>query len=138
MGRTWIVYASAETGRPEVYVRRFPGGAPVVRVSPDGGYSPVWSPDGQQLFYVRPIPETQDKQVMVVDVVTDPTFRSRAPRLLFESPYEGSAPIRSFDVSPAGDRFVLKRPVESEPQSVTEINLVLNWFEELKRLVPTE
>ena len=55
---------------------------------------------------------------------------------LFLEPYGSTTPVRSLDVAPAGDRFVLIRSVESEPRPVTDINLVLNWFEELERLVP--
>ena len=51
--------------------------------------------------------------------------------MLFEGPYGGTTPMRSFDISPTGDRFVLREPSEPEPQPVTEINVVLNWHEEL-------
>ncbi len=40
-----------------------------------------------------------------------------------------------YDVAPDGQRFVMIK--ESEEQQVGQINVVLNWFEELKRLVPT-
>jgi serine/threonine-protein kinase len=132
----WLAYVSDRTGEFEVYVRPFPEGAPVERISPNGGEQPVWSPNGQQLFYTRPDPETDAQQVMVVDVVTEPAFRPGQPRMLFEGPYRGTTPIRSVDVSPTGNRFVLSEPVEPEPQPVTEINVVLNWLDELKRLVP--
>ena len=136
----WLAYVSNETGDPEVYVRPFPDGAPVARVSPNGGTQPVWSPDGQQLFYTRrEPPDNYDSlEVMVVDVETEPAFRPGQPRMLFEGPYQGSIPIRSFDISPTGDRFVLNEPIDPEPQPVTQINVALDWFEELKRLVPID
>jgi serine/threonine-protein kinase len=132
----WLAYVSDETGAEEVYVRPFPDGAPVVRVSPNGGAQPVWSPDGQHLFYTRRNPETDAQAVMVVDVETEPAFRPGQPRMLFEGPYGGSIPIRSFDISPTGDRFVISEPIDPEPQPVTQINVVLNWFEELNERVP--
>jgi hypothetical protein len=68
-------------------------------------------------------------------VVTEPAFGASAPRMLFEGPYEGTGPIRSFDVSRDG-MFVLMQPRPEEPEPVTNIRVVLNWFEELKRLAP--
>ena len=42
--------------------------------------------------------------------------------------------IESFDISPDGQTFAVSRfPEESAPR---EINIVLNWFEELKERVP--
>jgi serine/threonine protein kinase/Tol biopolymer transport system component len=128
----WIAYVAADN---EVYVRPFPAGAPV-RVSPDGGSQPVWSPDGRQLFYTKGNPEPLPDQVMVVDVVTETAFRPSPPRLLFEGLYSGSTPIRSIDISPDGDRFVMTEPVLVEPQPVTEIRVVQNWFTELNEKCP--
>ena len=48
-----MAYASNETGRDEVYLQRFPELGAKVQVSTDGGYSPVWSRDGRELFYAR-------------------------------------------------------------------------------------
>ncbi len=49
----WVAYASDETGREEVYLQRFPELGAKVQVSTDGGYSPVWSRDGREIFYAR-------------------------------------------------------------------------------------
>jgi len=130
----WIAYVAAADD--EVYVRPFPAGAQVTRVSPDGGSQPVWSPDGRQLFYTKMNPEPLPDQVMVVDVVTETTFRPSPPRLLFEGSYTSTIPIRSFDISPDGDRFVMIKPVLAEPQPVTEIRVVQNWFTELNEKCP--
>ena len=51
------------------------------------------------------------------------------PRLLFEGQFGPG------DVAPDGQRFLMVQPVEPE-QPATKINLILNWFEELKRRVP--
>ncbi len=72
--------------------------------------------------------------MMVVTVETNPQLKIGKPRLLFEGPYfasRGGFQI-SYDVSPDG-RFLM---IRSDP-APTHINVVLNWFEELKRLVPT-
>ncbi len=73
--------------------------------------------------------------MMVVRVETKPTFSAEEPRLLFEGTYLQDANITNYDVSPDGKRFVMIRP--DEESTSTQIHVVLNWFEELKRLVPT-
>ena len=134
----WLAYVSDETGAQEVHVRPFPDGAPVARVSPNGGFQPVWSPDGQQLFYTGREPGNSGLAVMVVDVETEPAFRPGQPRMLFEGPYGRTIPIRSFDISPTGDRFVLREQLDPEPQPVTPINVVQHWFQELTERVPID
>ncbi len=74
---------------------------------------------------------------MVVDVTTEPVFRRSPPRLLFDQPYGESNPIRNYDISRDGQRFVMDTDTESEPEPVTQIRIVQNWFEELKLLAPT-
>ncbi len=44
---------------------------------------------------------------------------------------------RNYDVSKDGKRFLMIKQVDEQPAPVTHLNVVLNWFEELKRLVPT-
>jgi len=132
----WLAYISDETGRFEVYVRPFPEGTPVYRVSTAGGGAPAWSRDGRELYY-RSSGEQRATGVMVVDVTSDPDFTRGKPRALFDAEFETSVP-RSYDMSPEGDRFVMRTISQAEPQPVTEIQVVLNWLDELKRLVPTE
>lgn len=75
--------------------------------------------------------------MMAVDVTTEPTFSVGKPRVLFQGNYLQS-PVRvsNYDVSADGQRFVMIKPSEPAESSPTQINVVLNWFEELKRLVP--
>ncbi len=146
----WLAYASDEArgefsllqdldarGRFDVYVRPFPEGEPAYRISSNGGTEPLWSPDGTQLFYLR---EREDRtcNVMVVDVQTDATFSRNRPRTLFEGLVVDCALTYNsyYDVAPDGQRFVMRLPSQIEAQPVTRINIVLNWVEELKRLVP--
>ena len=75
--------------------------------------------------------------MMVVSVETEPAFRPGRPEVLFEGRYVNSRiniwhPY--FDISPDGQQFLMIKEVEGSPG---QINVVLNWFEELKRLVPT-
>ena len=127
----WMAYTSDESNRQEVYVRPFPGPGMKQQVSIEGGSEPLWARNGKQLFYRR-----QD-QVWVVDVRTDGGLTTGKPRFLFEKPgYNRSYPIRGYDLSLDGQRFLMVRFENRKPTPVTEMILVLNWFEELKRLVP--
>ena len=73
---------------------------------------------------------------MVVDVTTVPTFTRGQPRLLFEGEFSGTVPIRSYDISLDGQRFVMTTLEEAESEAVTSIKIVQNWVEELKARVP--
>ena len=68
-------------------------------------------------------------------------FLADTPRLLFElkaGEYDSTSPVRSWSVSADGQRFLLSRFIESTDKPVTMMHVVLNWAEELKRLVPAK
>ena len=93
---------------------------------------PIWSKDGRQLFYV------QDDQVWATDIRTEGGFSPVKTRLLCEyRGLHGGRPIRNWDLWPDGQGFLIVTRDERKPQPVTELILVQNWFEELKRLCPT-
>ena len=78
--------------------------------------------------------------MMVVGMTTQPSFYAGKPRMLFGGPYVRTPTGRTFpnyDVSPDGQRFLMLKPVEQAQAAPTQINVVLNWFEELKQKVPT-
>jgi len=93
----------------------------------------VWNPNGRELFY-----RSGDK-LMAVDIANQAGFAAGRPRKLFEGRYgEPPNPVTAnYDVSPDGQRFLMTKESE-QSSSATQINVVLNWFEELKRRVPTE
>ena len=127
----WLIYMSDESGRHEVYVQPYPSTGAKYQVSTEGGTEPVWSPDGRELFY-----RSGDK-MMAVAVETEPTFRRQGiPQELFEyrSPMNTTAPM--YDIHPDGDRFLMVQ-LEEESTAVNQINVVLNWFEELKSIFNT-
>ena len=127
----WMAYTSDESNRQEVYVRPFPGPGMKQQVSIEGGSEPLWARNGQQLFYRR------EDQVWAVDVRTDGAFAAGKPRLLFEKPgCVRTYPIRAYDLSLDSQRFLMVKFENRKPTPVTEMILVQNWFEELKRLVP--
>ena len=75
---------------------------------------------------------------MVVEVQSEPAFSSGRPQLVFEGPYlTDQRGTSNYDISPDGQRFLMIKAVEEEEGQQVQINIVLNWFEELKRLVPT-
>ncbi len=77
--------------------------------------------------------------MMAVDITTEPTFIASTPKLLFEGTYQMGTIFRAnYDVTPDGQRFVVVQASEQQQESSTQINMVLNWFEELKRRVPTQ
>ena len=126
----WIAYQSNESGRYEVYVQPFPGPGGKVLVSTQGGTGPVWSRDGRELFY-----RSGDK-MMAVATTIQPTFQAAKPVVLFEKPYYDVDALRDYDVASDGRRFLMLKESEQVADAI-RMNVVLNWFEELKRLVPT-
>ena len=77
--------------------------------------------------------------MMVASVQTEPTFNAGRPEVLFEGSYVRSRIDRAYqyyDISPDGRRFLMIKEADEEGGQ-GQINIVLNWFEELKRLVPT-
>jgi len=125
----WLAYESDASGRYEVYVQPFPGPGRRSPVSVNGGYEPVWSPDGKELFY-----HTSDS-MMVVKIETDPVFKSSVPSALFAWRFQPDGPGGEYDVTPDGRQFVM---VKRNQETFVEVNVILNWVEELERMVPAE
>jgi Tol biopolymer transport system component len=136
----WIAYQSADTGEYGVYIEQFPGLGNRRAISTDpGGWAPAWSSAGDEIYYRR----LGDGAMMAVSIQTSPRLEIGAPEVLFESqgytplitPQAGGAAGRDWDVAPDGRFLMIKANAATE---ASEIIVVQNWFEELKRLVPTE
>jgi serine/threonine-protein kinase len=126
----WIAYISDESGEFDVYIQPSNGAGQRRKLSTHGGIEPMWHPKGGELFFFK------GKTAFSVAVKTVPEFATSAPRVLFEtSELIASSRYRNVDISRDGSRFVMMTPLD-EPKEL-QINVVLNWFEELKRLVPT-
>jgi Tol biopolymer transport system component len=121
----WIAYVSDESGRYEVYARPYPPRPGKWQVSIDGGEEGIWSRDGRELFY------RNGSKWMVAAVTLHPEFTVGVPRLLFEGPYVNVGG-GSYDVTPDARRFLLLAP-PADAAPVTHLNVVLNWFEHVKR-----
>jgi serine/threonine protein kinase/Tol biopolymer transport system component len=130
----WIAYQSNSSGRWEVYVQPFPDLGGLWQVSTQGGASPTWGPNGRELFY------RHARAMMSVPVPpTGKAFTHGNPRVLFEGSYvpeasDGSG-ARSYALAPDGQRFLMMK--EEERHDATQIVVIQNWVEELKRRVPT-
>ena len=71
----WLAHTWFESGKSEVYVQPFPPTGEKHLITRDGGSSPLWSPDGRQLFFLRPAAATE--QLVAVDVRTERGVRGR-------------------------------------------------------------
>jgi len=123
----WIAYMSNESGRYEIYIRSFPDAGNKKQVSTDGGADPIWTPKGIELLYRR------RNSVFAVPVDTKLPIRIGKPRVLFEKPYLwGVVGSRSHDIMPDGRTLVVIAPSQEE-SAATQLNVILNWQEELRR-----
>jgi len=129
----YLMYVSNESGRFEVYVQPYPGSGGKWQISTEGGTEPSWNASGREVFY-----RSGDK-MMAVDVATQPNFSAGKPRILFRDDYVHS-PVTSpdYDVSRDAQRFLMLKTVDPVQPAPTQINIVLNWFEELRQRVPLE
>jgi Tol biopolymer transport system component len=130
----WLAYVSNESGQKEVYVRSFLGQEKVMPISTGGGSEPVWSHSGRELFY------RNGNRMMAVDIIALSEFKPGKPRILFEGAdaFDDNSLIIGvgYDISVDDQRFLMIVS-EGHGATTTQINVVVNWFEELKRLVPS-
>ncbi len=122
----WVAYSSEESGSWEIYAEPYPGPGPKTMISNQGGIQPVWSRDGKELYYLN------GGKVLAAAVETEPQLRVVGSRELFEGRYVSCLSCQTYDVGPDGRFLMIQDPQEPAPAG---INVVLNWFEELKRLM---
>jgi hypothetical protein len=120
----------------EINISPFPG-VTRTRTLVGPGRVPVFSRDGSELFFL-------DREGLAAAPITyEPTLRVGTPRRLFASrAYMWEFFGRPWDEDPNGQRFLMIHTPDAaraEGQPPTErIDVVLNWFEELKSRVPVE
>jgi len=127
----YVAYTSDESGQYEVYVRPFPATGERWKVSAEGGGMPIWSHKGDELFYRR----LSMTEMMVVTVNTKVGFEYSRPKVLFAGNYL-DVPGDSYDIYPDGEHFLMLKATE-QGTTRKQLNVVFNWFEEVKRRVPT-
>jgi len=129
----WLAYVTGELelGNWQVSVQPLPAGGERHQISTDGGLKPIWSPDGRQIYY------RNGDRIIAVAVDTSGTFRAEAPSVLFEGWFAEATYMThpNFDLAPDGKSFVMIKADENWGRT-TEVRVVLNWFEELRRLAP--
>jgi hypothetical protein len=137
----WLLYTSNLTGRNEVYVRAYPGSGESVPVSADGGWSPAWHPGGREVFFVSQIDPAGKYRMMTVVFTPGarPTVGKPTELFSYDSRdlYMACSPVRCYDVAEDGQRFyAVERVASPSLPPVTHIDLIQNWFEELRAKVP--
>jgi serine/threonine-protein kinase len=119
----WVVYQSGESGRPEIYVRPSSGEERKWPVSTEGGIYPVWSPVGNEIFYLSGM-----KLLAVPVGAKGDEFVAGDTKVLFDN-HE----IFSFAAAKDGRRFIAAE--NPNPGAQPSLDVVLNWFAEVRRKV---
>jgi serine/threonine-protein kinase len=135
----WIAYSSGATGRSEVYLRPYPGPGEAILVSVGGGGSPAWNPDGRELFYIEPATPGQPQDRMMA-VAFAPPGRAGKPDALFSftsgTVFLGTTVFTPYAVAPGGRGFYCVKQLPKSLPPVTEVHVILGWFDDLKVKVP--
>ena len=133
----YVAYMANDTGQREVYVRSYPGAGGRTTVSVGGGREPIWGRNGE-LFYRS----LRGDRMMAVAITTEPSLQIGKPQEVFTRQYafnSGGSPRALYDVVHDGQRFLMLGAAgqTGQEQIGNRFIVVQNWFEELKRLVPT-
>ena len=127
----WLAYQSDETGRPEVYVERFPGPGERFQVTAEGGTQPLWIRGTGEICY-----RWGDDLWVIGTTVVDEQIQIDAPKLLatYSIDHGEAVDSRVFDVTADGERILaVTIPDADQPR---RIEFVTDWTGELERLVP--
>ena len=130
-----IAYSSTESGTFEVWLQPFPAGSGVKhRITQNGRAMPVWSSDGGELFY-RPSPPGTAGALFSIELTTEPRFAFTTARSVPAGDFVAEGGSRDYDITPDGQALLVVVHANEDAASL-QINVVLNWFEELKARVP--
>jgi Tol biopolymer transport system component len=125
----WVAYTSNEQGKYNVYVQPYPQTGEKWPVSSEGGQEPIWSQKTKEIYFW-----TYDKNVvqwMVASYTDTPIFSCETPREFLKRHYLNVGG-RGWDISPIDQRFLLLKGGDEYNKKYTQLNVVANWFEELK------
>ncbi len=124
----WLAYTANDSGVSELYVQRFPLSGRKWQISAGGGETPLWSPQGDALYYWK------GNRLMTVPVVTEPDFAPGKEQELLQPQFSY---LGGWDIAPDGERFVVVgrlepsgRPASGAQAQVPELRVVVEWFEE--------
>jgi Tol biopolymer transport system component len=131
----WLAYEANDSGEFQIYVRPYPDvNSGHWQISTGGGTRPLWSHNGQELFYVSPT-----DAIMRVSVERGSSWTATTPTIIVKEGYVTAAAIvtgRNYDVSADGQRFLMLKPATDPNVSSSQIVVVQHFDQELKRLVP--
>jgi serine/threonine-protein kinase len=132
----YLAYQSNESGQFEIYVRPYPNvNEGRWQVSTAGGTSPAWARSGRELFFL----DGSGRLTAASVQTSGATFRIGPPAKVLDVVYDAPYHLFSYDVSPDAQRFLMiKKSQTGDRTSSPAIVMVLNWFEELERLVPAK
>jgi len=116
----WLAYVSEESGQSEVFVQAMNDPGTRVQISRDTGSSPRWARSSDELLY------SSKDRLMSVRFAPGGALNPSKPIVLFEDKRDWSG----YDVARDG-RFLVAREAE-EKGTATQINVVLDWFDEIK------
>jgi hypothetical protein len=127
---TWLAYESNSSGTVEIYVRPFPAGGGLWKISNSGGRNPIWSRNGRELLY-----QAGDREMAVSYSAKGGTFVAEKPRGWVAKVGGGA-----YDLSPDGKRLLVVAPVASPdaPKAEHEVVLFQNFFEYLRQKAPAD
>lgn len=127
----WLAYVSEVSGRPEVFVRPFPGPGPRVQVSQDGGVEPRWSHGGEELFFrslgAGGANPPRSAFLMAARLATAAGLRVESTTRLFPDKYLRGNHVRLYDVAPGDRRFILVQPA-NQRSSRGEVVYSKGWY----------
>jgi Tol biopolymer transport system component len=115
----WLACVSNESGQQEVFVQAMNDPNTRAQISSEGGTDPRWTRSSNELLC------RSKSKVMSVNFPPGPALNPGKPVLLFED----KTPWAGYDLAPDG-RLVVARDA-TDKTAVTQINVVLHWFDEL-------
>jgi Tol biopolymer transport system component len=130
----WAAFHTDERQQATAYIQSTVTPGARFQISADGAYSPLWAPDGKKLFYVT----QEGNRLMAVDVQTAPNVVFGQAVVVAPEIFQATALTnRNYDITSDGKRLLTQMPDRTHTAS-QQIVVVLHWFDELKRLVPTK
>jgi Tol biopolymer transport system component len=130
----WVAYTLRGQGA-NVWVEPFPATGAKRQITTENGHHPVWLSDGSLSYRVG----TSDQVIVTVDTGAGFVVGNPEPALPGGLPLVATTGPRSYDITRDGSGFLAVTPLAGDqPMAVEarEVHIVVNWFEELKRLVP--
>jgi Tol biopolymer transport system component len=118
----WLAYHSNDLGSNQVYVQAFSGGGHRIRISSTSGAGPVWSADGQVIYYL-----SSDGGVMATGVTATGDTLSAAPSRLLFTPSGLRIGARNLGFDARGKRFLLMTSPDERRSAPLRLSVIVNW-----------